>query len=122
MAKCVIAVLLTSERAYQVCDLWEQLGVSGVTIMESNGYASLQEQLLLDDIPLVPSLRYLEEEREVERYHRVLFTVVPDEFDLDRLVEETDRLAGGFDTPHSGILFVLPILTVRGLLRPTEPG
>lgn len=120
MPKCVIAVVMTVEQAHEVCHLWERLGVPGVTMLDSVGYAAMQAHLLQDNLPLIPSIRCLEEQEEIQHYRRMLLSVVGDEFDLERLVEETDRLVGRFSTPHSGILFVLPVLEVRGLRRREE--
>lgn len=53
----------------------------------------------------------------------MLLSVVCDDFDVDHLLDETERMLGEFDQPHSGVAFVLPVLQARGLRRgqPTRP-
>jgi hypothetical protein len=92
----------------QVCHdiirVWEEAGVPGATILDSMGMRHLQKrQTHRDDLPLMPSLRALLEQEEFN--HRTVFSLVPDEFEL----------VGDFDAPHTGLLFVVPVLTVRGL-------
>ena len=74
-----------------------------------------EDQAQRDDLPLMPSLRKLLETEEYN--HRTIFSVVPDEFDVDDLVRRTEALVGDFDQPDSGFLFVVPVSRVRGLHR-----
>jgi hypothetical protein len=46
-----------------------------------------------------------------------VFSVVPDDFDLDELIRRTEALVGDFEKEHTGILFVMPVTQVRGLRR-----
>jgi hypothetical protein len=72
-----------------------------------------------DDLPLIPSLRSLMESEEY--HHRTAFTVLDDDFDLDRLVEATQRVVGDFDAPNSGLMLVVPVARAWGL-RPHWQG
>ena len=63
----------------------------------------------------MPSLRAILDSDEV--HQRTLFTVVPDEFDLETLIARTEEQIGSFDEPDSGILFVVPVTRVLGLRR-----
>ena len=54
---------------------------------------------------------------QAEFNHRTVFSVVPDEFDVEDLICRTEELVGDFEAPHTGLLFVVPVLTVRGLRR-----
>ena len=49
--------------------------------------------------------------------HRTVFSVVPDDFDVDDLIDRTEELVGDFEAEHTGLLFVMPVLQVRGLRR-----
>ncbi len=71
-----------------------------------------------DDLPLVPSLRSMLEQEEYN--HRTVFSVVPDGFDLDDLIRRTEELVGDFEAEHTGLIFVVPVLQVRGLRRSTS--
>ncbi len=114
MPKLVVAVLTDLQVCRDAIHLWEELGVPGATILDSMGMRNLQDgRAQRDDLPLMPSLRSLLEQGEFN--HRTVFTTVPDEFDVDNLIHRTEELVGDFEAPHTGLLFVMPVLQVRGL-------
>jgi hypothetical protein len=116
MPKLIVAVLTNLQTCHDVIHLWEELGVPGATILDSVGMRHLKERHAhRDDLPLIPSLRSVLEQEEYN--HRTVFSVVPDGFDVDDLIERTDVLAGNFATDHTGIIFVTPVLQVKGLRR-----
>lgn len=117
MPKCVVVVIPNLEKVHEVLRAWEALGVPGVTMIDTIGMASLRQWVGRDDVPLVPSLRSLLESAEAAFHHRTLFSVVPDDFDLEGLIRETERILGPLEDPETGFLFVLPVLEVRGLRR-----
>jgi hypothetical protein len=53
--------------------------------------------------------------RGQEAASRTVFSVVPDDFDVDRLVQSAEAVIGSLDDDHSGILFVVPVSRVVGL-------
>jgi nitrogen regulatory protein P-II 1 len=119
MPKLIVAVLTNLQTCHDVIHLWEELGVPGATILDSIGMRHLKERHAhRDDLPLIPSLRSVLEQEEYN--HRTLFSVVPDEFDVDNLIERTEKLVGDFEAEHTGLIFVTPVLQVRGLRRHTQ--
>jgi hypothetical protein len=103
---------------------WLEVGVSGVTILDSRGLShhipprgggGRGGRGLRDDLPLFPSLEDLLRGREES--HRTLFTLVPEGFEVEALVAATERITGPFDGPDSGILFTLPVSRAWGLYR-----
>ncbi len=118
MPKCVVVVIPNLEKVHEVLRAWEALGVPGVTMIDTIGMASLRQWVGREDLPLVPSLRSILESAEAAFHHRTLFSVVPDTFDLDRLIQKTEEILGPLDQPETGFLFVLPVLEVRGLRQP----
>ena len=116
MPKLIVAILTDLQTCHDVIHLWEELGVPGATILDSIGMRHLKERHAhRDDLPLIPSLRSMLEQEEYN--HRTLFSVVPDEFDVDDLVHRTDGLVGDFEAEHTGLIFIVPVLQVRGLRR-----
>lgn len=114
MPSLVVAVLPNLDRCRDVLSTWERLGVTGVTVLESVGLQRLKLAVgQRDDMPLLPSLRFLEETNEV--HHRTAFVVVSDNFDLERLLQATEAIVRDFDAPDTGILFVVPVTRVLGL-------
>jgi nitrogen regulatory protein PII len=116
MPKLVVAIVTEMQMCHDVVRVWEEAGVPGATILDSMGMRHLQQrQIQRDDLPLIPSLRAMLEQEEFN--HRTVFSVVPDDFDVDDLIRRTEALVGDFESPHTGLLFVVPVLTVRGLRR-----
>ena len=115
MPNVVVVVMPDMEKGRAVLDAWEERGVSGVTVLESLGMQKLRQmRAQRDDLPLIPSLRHLMEGEEY--HHRTAFVVVDDDFDLDGLIEATERAVGGdFNAPNSGLLFVVPVSRALGM-------
>lgn len=115
MPYAVFAVIPDMERCRAVLEAWEGLGVFSVTILESIGLQKIRETYgQLDDLPLMPSFRHLVQSEEY--HHRTMFVILDDNFDLDQLIAATDAAVGGsLDDPNTGILFVVPVVRVRGL-------
>ena len=116
MSQLIVVVLTHAQACHEVVHLWAELGVPGATILDSASMRHVVgESAPRDDLPLMPSLRAILEGDEVRQ--RTLFTVVPDEFDLETLIARTEEQIGSFDEPDSGILFVVPVTRVLGLGR-----
>ena len=122
MPKLIVAIVLNIDTCHQVIRAWEQAGVGGATILDSIGMRHMLERSQRDDLPLMPSLRSLLESEEYN--HRTILSVVPDELDIEDLVRRTEAVVGNFDDADTGFLFVVPVLTARGLGRSasTPPG
>ena len=119
MPKLIVVIVTDMEVCHDVIHVWEGLGVPGATILDSIGMRHLKErQAHRDDLPLMPSLRSMLEQEEFN--HRTIFSVVSDEFDVDQLIQRTEELVGDFEAPHTGLIFVVPVLQVRGLRRHTH--
>jgi hypothetical protein len=66
-----------------------------------------------DDLPLMPSLRDFYEHDEL--FSRTLFTILPDEAAVERVVQATIATVGGLDQANTGLLAVFPLVKVYGL-------
>ncbi len=96
-----------------ILDAWEEIGVTGVTILESTGLGRIRRAGLRDDLPLLPSLRELFQSDEVR--HRTLLSVVDDQAKVDEMVSAAQSVIGDMDGPHTGFMFVVPVLQAYGL-------
>jgi len=56
-------------------------------------------------------------DRSEEIQHRTLFSVVEDQQTVDKLIAATQQVIGNLDEPHTGFLFVVPVLQAFGLGR-----
>ena len=109
-------VLHDPDRLKEILNVWHETGVSGITILPSTGLKRFQESYVFrDDIPLMPDLENLVEQKEV--LNRTLITIVPSEEMVDKVVAATQALVGNLNSPNTGILAVLPITKVYGLDR-----
>ena len=114
MANLLVFVLDCIEQCPNVLDAWEEVGVTGVTIVESTGLARVRNAIR-DDIPLMPSLRDLLADKE--EHHRTLFSVVEDDEILERAIAATQKVVGDLSNENTGILFVVPVTRVLGLKK-----
>jgi nitrogen regulatory protein PII len=109
-------VLHDPSRLKEVLNVWQDAGVSGITIFPSTGLKRLQKTYAFrDDIPLIPNLDDLIESKE--RLNRTLFTIVPSDEMVDKVIQVTQELIGDLNLPNTGILAVIPIARVYGLDR-----
>jgi hypothetical protein len=115
MPNVVVVVMPDLEKCRDVLHTWDELGVSGVTVLESIGLHKIKQiERQRDDLPLFPSLRHLMQSEEY--HHRTAFVVLDDDFDLDGFIKATEQAVGGdFNAPNSGMLFVLPVVRVLGM-------
>jgi len=114
MPQLVSLVVHDPGRVDDVVRAWLGAGVTGMTLLDSSGLGRhMREHELRDDLPLFPSIRKVLEGEE--RHSRLLFSIVPDDFDLEALIAATERVLGPLDEPDTGILFVLPVSRVVGL-------
>ena len=96
-----------------VLDAWEAAGVLGVTILASTGLGRVRRAGLRDDLPLMPSLQDLFESEEV--HHRTLLSVVDSQELVDKMVAIAQHVIGNLEDPHTGFLFVVPVIQASGL-------
>lgn len=113
MYHMVLLILDDVNQCSSILEAWEAQGVGGVTILESTGLGRVRKLSIRDDIPLMPSLSRLLQNRE-ER-HRTLFTVVEGEAMVDKVIAATESVLGDLEQEHNGVLFVLPVSRVQGL-------
>ncbi len=116
MANLLVLVLDDIEKFPEVIEAWEEVGVPGVTILDSVGTRRLQERVQRDDMPLIPSLRSLFSSDE--DHNRTLFTVVEDDAILDAAISAAQKVTGNFKEPNTGILFVIPVSRAWGVPSP----
>lgn len=123
MQQMIMLILDDVDHTEAVLDAWEDLGVSGITILESTGLGRVRRMMgARDDVSIMPTLRSLLHSRE-ER-HRTLITVVDDEALVDRLIAAVVNITGSLSDPHRGVIFVLPVVRAVGLANSADssPG
>lgn len=117
MPKLLVCIVNDPHKTDDLLKAWVDVGIPGATILDSYGLIQRHEGFR-DDLPLFPSLGNLL--RGNEEPHALVFSVVGDGFDVPALVRATESILGKLDDPHTGILFLLPVLQAWGL-RATPP-
>jgi len=113
MANLLLLVLDEIEKFPAILEAWNQVGVPGVTVLDSVGTRQLQARISRDDMPLMPSLRSLF--AADEDHNRTLFSVIQDDEVLERAITAAQKIVGDFMQPHTGILFVVPVSRTWGV-------
>ena len=112
MGFLVIFILDDIDQCKNVLDAWEEIGIRGVTILESSGLGRVRQAGMRDDLPLMPSLSDLFKREETR--HRTLFTAVKDQEKVDAVVTATESVVGDLEQADTGFMIVLPISQVYG--------
>ncbi|NPV09770.1 MAG: hypothetical protein HPY83_17645 [Anaerolineae bacterium] len=112
MLQMLVLVLDNEEQFPEVLRAWREAGAPGVTVLQSTGPGRLQNALR-DDLPLMPGLRDLLSSQEL--HHRTLFTILPDDEAVQRVVAATHEVVGDFSRHHTGLLFTVPVGQAWGL-------
>jgi nitrogen regulatory protein PII len=108
----VVLIVENIENTPEILDGWEEAGVLGITVLASSGLGNIRRAGLRDDIPLMPSLQDLFESEEVQ--NRTLLSVVDSQEMVDKMVAIVQQVIGNLDEPHTGFLFVVPVIQAYG--------
>ncbi|RMG85540.1 MAG: hypothetical protein D6708_15595 [Candidatus Dadabacteria bacterium] len=98
----LILVLNREEKLEEVLTYFLEEGVSGATIVESEGMA----RFLSQEVPIFAGFRDLFS--PARPFNRTILSVVPDE-KVDHLAEGLGRILGGWDKRGQGVLFTVPV-------------
>lgn len=112
MHHLLITIIDDLEKLPELLRVWHEINVPGVTVLESFG--GYRTQRWLSQVGL-DFLDRLFDTKELSR--RTLLVVMEDEHLLEQAIAEAERIMDGFDRPNSGILFTIPITSVRGLQK-----
>jgi len=112
MYSLLVFVLDDEALLNDVLHAWEKAGAPGATVLESTGLRRVTDLFGRDDLPLLPSLRELAEKENCT--HRTIFTVLDADALVDKVIAATESVVGDLSQPHTGILFVVPVVRVVG--------
>lgn len=100
-----------------VLEAWSEVGVRGITILESTGVHRVRSKASRQDAPFMLGFSRLLRTDQVGHY--TLFAVVPNIKIVERLVEATEAIVGDLSQPNTGVLFATPLTAAWGL--PKQP-
>ncbi len=110
----LVLVLDNTDLEMDILQAWEEAGVPGVTVLDSQG-SKRSDDAGRDDLPLFVSLRSVLSGEESQ--NRTLFSVIDDDAVLEKAIQAAQSIVGDFQNPHTGILFVMPISRAWGIVK-----
>jgi nitrogen regulatory protein P-II 1 len=113
MSYLVVLIVNDIDKCQDILDAWENVGVLGVTIFASTGLGRVRRAGLRDDLPLMPSLEDLFSGEEEQS--RTFMSVVDSQEIVDKMVALAQLILGNLENPHTGFLFVLPVIQAFGM-------
>jgi CBS domain-containing protein len=117
MAQLLVVILYEPDQLPKLLDGWQQIGLSGVTILDSAGGYRARNWLQKAGLGAIGDLF-----RVNETQSRTLLSVIDDDSLLEQAIAVTEMVVGDLYQPQTGILFVVPVTQMRGLLHPSiEP-
>jgi CBS domain-containing protein len=109
MTYMLVVILQDLSRLPALLEAWRKIRVPGVTLIHTVG--GMQAESFLDRIGLG---KLFEHE---DTHQRMLISIINDPELLQRAISEADRIIEGFDRPHSGILFAIPVSHALGIRK-----
>ncbi len=106
----IMCVVDDGTRLNEVLDAWKNLGIGGVTVIESTGLHRLRT------IPAIP-MRYTFGLSNVDRGNYTLFSVVDGEELVQACLETTEKVLGSLTGPNTGIFTAWPLAIAAGISR-----
>lgn len=110
----LMMVLDDSTRLNEVLQGWRDAGVKGVTIVESTGVNRVLPRSTAG--PMFAGFSQIFGSGRVG--HNTLFAVIDDLETADTAVANTEAVLGDLTQPHTGIVFVVPVVRVWGMPEP----
>ncbi len=112
MLVVLVVILHDIDRLPDLLKAWKEIGVPGVTLLQSIG--GFQAEAWVKRTGLGGLLSLFEHSKSQQR---TLISLIDDQEMLGRAISEADRVVKGFDRPHSGILFTIPAGQALGLQK-----
>ncbi|HEX6304897.1 MAG TPA: CBS domain-containing protein [Anaerolineales bacterium] len=117
MIHLLVVILEDLSKMPDLMKAWKRIGVPGTTILQSMG--GFHAETWLQRLGLGGISRLVD---QAEVRQRTLLSLIEGEDLLELAMAEADEVVGGFDRPHSGILFTLPVGRALGLKKWAQVG
>lgn len=100
-------ILNETDYLHDILGIFTELGVKGATIIDSQGMGSAIVHGEASDIPLFGSLKNLL--KEAGPYSKTIFTVIHNEFLLERTIQAIRDLLASDSSTTKGFMFTVPV-------------
>lgn len=105
----LIAVINQEERLDEILSGFLELGITGATVVRSEGMG----RMLSQDIPIFAGLQSLLAQARPQ--NQTIFSVIREPEKVDGAIELLQAICGDLSDPATGIAFTLPVNRVVGL-------
>lgn len=113
--QALILVLNKVELLEEILASLTNAGVSGATILDSQGMGSAIVSGHQHDVPMFGSLKaFFDREHP---YNKTLFTIVESEEKLQKAIDAITSVAGSLENANEGLMFTVPVGKVIGLRK-----
>jgi hypothetical protein len=112
----IMFVLDNPDYLDEVLDAWDEIGVTGVTIVESTGI-SRHRQAKMVGTPLMAGINRIMHSNE--EGHLTLFSIVKGELKVRQCIEAVEKIVGNLLDPNTGVMAAWPLTIVKGVPDPS---
>ncbi len=108
MPKLVILVTTDTPNSLRIAETWQNVGASGVSIIDTHGVRGLQRQKgqRAPELSLATSMASIL--NQLRETNVLLFSVVSDDL-VDKLISAAQNIVGDLTNPETGVLFVIDV-------------
>jgi CBS domain-containing protein len=108
----LVVILHNLDLLPELLDAWNRVGIPGTTLLPSIGGYQAVDQLKRGGLASLLSIM-----EQASPNQRMILSLIDNPNTLAIAISEAERVVGGFDRPHSGILFTLDVGDVLGLRK-----
>ncbi len=111
----LVCVVNRDEKLEQVLSGFLELGVTGATVLHSEGMG----RVLSQEVPVFAGLQTLMSRSRPQ--NTTILSVIESPEVLQRAVDMVQEVCGSLDEPSTGIIFTIPLNRVIGLAQELSP-
>lgn len=112
MLTLIVVILHNLDLLPELLEAWKQAGIPGTTLLPSIGGFQATSQLQRGGLASILNIV-----DQANPQQRMILSLVDNENTLAIAISEAERVVGGFDRPHSGLLFTVPVNKALGLQK-----
>lgn len=105
-------LVMVVDKERDLDDIFEafvQIGIKGVTVLESYGSG----HLFTENLSIFGKLSKIADGRK--RHNKTIFSIVKDPETLEKAIKMVREIVGDINKPHTAVIFTVPLGIVQGL-------
>ena len=105
----LVCVVNDPQKVDDILQAFLEIGITGATIIDSYGMG----KALLQDIPIFAGFRNML--AGTGSYNKTIFSIIENEEKANQAIAAIDSICGDLMDPATGLVFTIPVRTVKGL-------